>query len=132
MWIVALCVALVPHMYLDRAGTASFLHRWRPRVMDHATVSHEDVRLYMLARLELEETDSVGGLMRTDGDLFVVHHATPDLTVIQAAMCRDSEMTLGARFLELREWHRAVFPNATLDADLPPNEQEVWEIVSLA
>lgn len=135
MWAV-LVAALVPHLYLDRRDTSAFLHRWRPKVVDHAIVSASDVKQYMLARLELERSTRAGGLVRANGDVFIVTHESPNTTVVEATLCTRWRCTIGTvpwqvamrtRFLDLREWHRTTFPHVELTASLESEAQSVWD-----
>lgn len=115
MWTLVV-LGLVPHMYLDRDHAAPLLRR-----------HNMDARRYILACLELDDDPELtGGLVRPDGDLFVVFHPTEDTTVIRAVLCRTG---LERCFADVIEWHRATFPTAHIEADLPPDAQEVWEIL---
>jgi hypothetical protein len=102
-------VATAFHLvYLDRSATQSLVHAWKPEIVSDDVLLPRhgpgSVARYVRATIELHRTSrTVGGLMTSDNDLFVVtvdgHHHIG----LRACLWRWDTSRVSA-FKHLREW----------------------------
>ena len=119
-------------LYVDRAAAQDLLWRWKPQVAAGNIVSVTGVKRYARARIELERADPMGALVDVaqGGHLFVVHHAAPNATVLEAVVWAHPDADRAARFRALRAWHAGTFPGAVLSADELADDEDrtMWYV----
>lgn len=108
LWVLLL--SAVPHLYLNQHHALSYLRRWR--LVEGQFSTHE----YARARFSLRDGASGALLPLNQSHLFLVRHGE-DCTVVTACLWRAPHAPREWHVQQLREWHDATFPDATLWVD---------------
>lgn len=112
MW-VAMCAAMVPHLYLNKAHAKQVLAKWKPQIIAGSILSVSGVRSYTNVVIAMEKACS-GALVRFDAapSFFVIMNED-NATIVSASLfpasCNKDEI-----MNDLRVWHENTFPDAVL------------------
>ena len=113
MFWIAMCAAMVPHLYLNKAHAKQMLAKWKPQIYAGNILSVTGLGSYTNVVIAMEKACS-GVLVRFDAapSFFVVMNEN-NATVVSASMfppsCSKDEI-----MNDLRVWHETTFPDAVL------------------
>ena len=126
--LLSLCLlAVVPHLYVDKAYARSYIARWKPQRVLNTFFSVTGVEAYVRARVHLTDEHCVGLLVSTHNVAYVLHKHESSLGI--ASVLWNSSNACLEDFHALREWYAYANPERPmLHGDLLTEavEQDLW------
>ena len=123
-----------PHLYLDKASTQRFMHRWKYPPYGNRPGTLREVQSYIDTFFLLHNDTASGALVSGRENCFLCDTRQGARTTVVGVLWRDTEPERRAYALAaMRQWHRVTFPDLAVlaSAGMRREDHDAWRASTL-